>query len=355
MSKKYFRQCFVNFLSLFVLCLLLITSTNAQRELEVDEFGNNPYYKYKQAKALPCGQRDEAVKIGKELVEKYGNDDSNKSVIDFVRQDIPKIEEADRICRRNNRYDNAYKNKNWNDFFLVSKEIVAEEGDKPIALDVILTLDSVGFDRASVDKDDTFNSDTLYYSNLAIQRIEGEQKSMTGKWGVFVPFNTRDNALGWMNYIIGWLSYNKTNQKKEALEYFYKAVQYKGDNFKDLASYLLIGSLYSDELYRFSDENDKRNDEFEKKLTLMKANADRALIAYAKAYDMEKDARKYSLYRRLETLYKFRFNLRADEKPAGLNQFIPQLIIQPLPKPTDPFEPIFEDTTEIRIHQNKGQ
>ena len=40
---------------------------------------------------------------------------------------VPKIEEAERICQRNARYDSSYKAKNWRGFFAVSKEIIDEE------------------------------------------------------------------------------------------------------------------------------------------------------------------------------------------------------------------------------------
>jgi hypothetical protein len=364
MNKKSFRQRLVYILNLFAACLLLIVSANAQgqgndRQLD-DEVGGQLYSKFKTAKALPCGQRDEAIKIGKEIIEKYGDDKDNKSVIDFVRQDIPKIEQADRICRRNNRYDNAYKSKNWNDFFLLSKEIIAEEGDTPLALDVILTLVSFGYDRAAVEKIDIYNSDTLNFAHLAIQRIEAGQKSKTARWGVFVPFISKENALCWMNYIIGWQMYYKLNRKKEALVYLYKSTQIGSEKKNDISIYTNIGTYYLDESIRLSAEQKEKlksnsnveTEETKALLALARGMADRAMDAFGRAYKSAVYTKQKELIdalrKTLNDLYLFRFQ-------PDIDKYIKDLITQPMPDPTTRVEPVSEDPIEIKILRNKSQ
>ena len=350
MTKKSFKSGLINLLTLFVLCLLLNAPIQAQQNTNPEKVLSDLYKAYTTAKRQPCGKRDEAIRIGKEIVEKFNNDADNQEVIEFVKNDIPKIEEPDRICRRNNRYDRDYKEKNWNDFFLVSKEIIAEEGDTPLALDVILTLVSVGYDRASVDKIDTYNKDTLDYAKLAIQRIEAGQKSKTAKWGVFVPFNNKENALCWMNYIIGWQMYYKLNQKKEALVYLYKSTQFGNEKKNDITIYVNIGAYYFEESVRLDGEyktkratnNNADNDETKKLLALSRGMADRAIDAFGRAYKLavypySKQKKEFidGLLKTINDLYTFRF------KPE-IDKYVNDLIAKPMPDPTTPVEPVSE-------------
>jgi hypothetical protein len=352
MANKSWRPFFINLPAFFVLCFLITIPIFAQEENETSQL----WERYKAARKLPCGERDTAIQTGKLILKLYRDERVNQDVIKYIEKDIASLIEKERTCARDNLYNTLYLHKYWQPFFEVSKNIIAEEGDTPLSLDVILTFVSVSFNRASVAKDDTYDSDILYYANLAIQRIEAGQESKNKNWGVFERFSTKVNAHGWMNFVIGWLYYYKLNRKNESRAYFDKAMQYAytptkyPDNSGTyLSAYELIGELYFDQLYKSAGELIKRNEKPRSLSAREKGYADRALIAYAKAFQMEMYVpRKDLIYNKLEKVYKFRFNLPVNEKPAGLNKFLSPLTKQPLPEPTEPVEPIFEVAVEVK-------
>jgi hypothetical protein len=308
--------------------------------------------KFKTEYKAPCGQRDAALVTGKLIIEKFGSDPLNQDVINVVKKRMATINETDPDCKLNARYDATYKAQNWADFFAVSKEIIAAKGDSPLSLDIMLTLVSVGFDRTVVDKVDTFNNDTMSYAKMSLQKIEAGKTSQTGKWGVFVPFNTKDNAQSWMNYIIGFLMYEKMGQKKEALTYFYKSTQIGTEKKGDVSIYVRIGNYYFDEAsaydakYRIAHAADKANnvedtDETKKLLGLARANADRGIDAFGRAIKVAPTpTAKTGLTKTLTDLYKFRFNLAPDAKTPDLDKYVADLNSKPMADPASEVTPV---------------
>jgi len=395
MNKKSFRPRFIYIPTLFVLCLLLTLPIQAQQSTNSEEALSDLYAKFKTAKNLPCGQRDEALQVGKEIVEKYSNDELNKPVIDFVRQqitkieaedkackdensllnlnekyktakksscggrseairigkriielyaddadnqaliefirkDIPKIEEADRICQRNARYDDNYKTKNWRDFFAVSKEIIAEEGDSRLALDVMLSLVSVGFHITAYDKSNAYNSETVFYAKKAIELIEAGVRTQA-RWGVFEPYQTKSKALGWLNYTIGYISYFRFKENKKAIPYFYQAAQYDMEFKNDAFVYQAIAIYY-----------------FDKEAVMASSLAVNEFITKANAaannpfddgfgYTAKETAKRNEiapLYKNLVNLYNMRYNLEEDENVNDLADYIQKILNRPLIDPS---------------------
>lgn len=355
MNKKIFKTRLINILVIFVSIVLIAVPVYGQENLET------VYSNFKTAAKAPCGQRDEAIRLGKLIIERFGNDELNKEVIDFVKKKVAEFEKDDKVCKRGPSGDGVHKN--WKEFFASAKDIIAAEGDSPIALDVMLDLVSAGFDRVIVDKDNTFISDTFFYAKLAAQKIEAGQKSK--KWGAFFPFDTKENALGWLNYIVGWLSYYKLNQKQEALPFFYKATQNKNNNQKIVTAYRIIAEYYMEnsktlEVKFEQDSKNIRNDDSKASLELIKGYKDRAIDAYSRAYKLlvenkEKKALIDNYYRILTTLYRSRFNLDPKDKVESLDEYIEKLVNRPMPDLTAPIKPILEDPIGARIKRNKLQ
>ncbi|HEY0460293.1 MAG TPA: hypothetical protein VGC97_14235 [Pyrinomonadaceae bacterium] len=309
-----------------------------------------------QAKAA-CGSRDAALATGKIIVEKFGADELNKDVIDYVKKKMAAIEAEDPRCKLNTQYNDLYKAKKWAEFFDVSKKIIAIEGDSPLAIDLLLTNASVGYNRAVDDKVDTYNNDTLNWAKQALQKIESGKVSQTKTWGVFEPFGTKEDAQSWMNYIIGWEMYYKLNQKnKEALGYLYKSTLVGKDKKNDTTIYTNIGSyffeeaskLYEDYLAQRKANNNEDNDETRKVLGAARGTADRAADAFGRAYiiaakDAAKDPKmatlKTSVAKTLTDLYKFRFNL-ADAKQADVDAYVNNLTAKTMPDPSTPVTPV---------------
>ena len=314
------------------------------------------FAKFKTEAKAACGSRDAALATGKQIIELYGSDELNKDVIDFVKKRMATIQAEDPRCKLNTQYNDLYKAKKWAEFFDVSKKIIAIEGDSPLAMDLLLTNASVGYNRAVEDKVDTYNNDTLNWAKQALQKIESGKVSQTKTWGVFEPFNTKEDAQSWMNYIIGWEMYYKLNQKnKEALGYMYKSTLVGKDKKNDTTIYTNIGAFYFDEASKLYEDylaqrkanNNEDNDETRKVLGLARGTADRAADAFGRAFiiatrdakDPKMAALKTSVAKTLTDLYKFRFNL-AEAKQADVDTYVNNLTAKTMPDPSTPVTPV---------------
>ncbi len=394
MDKKSFRPRFINILAAIVFCLLLDAPIQAQQINNSEKSLADLYEEFKTAMRLPCGQRDQAIQIGKSIVEKFGSDkvsyqvvddlnklipiiekkekqcksdyelaplyeeflkakkntcgkrnnaviigrkilelhsdnERNQDVIEFVRTQIPRIEEADRICKRNVRYNETYKtslkSKQWDDFFAVSREIITEEGDSPLALDVMLTFAAVGYRLTANEKNDFYASETVSWAKRALELIESGTKTKS-RWGAFENFNSEEKTLGWLNYIIGYISYFRLKENKKAIPYFYKATKYNMEFKSDAFMYQAVAIYYFDQtssmtsslsINEFISKANGTGNPFDDETgNLAGENAKKDEIAV--------------LYRQLVNLYNLRYNLAPDENVNGLADYIQKLINRPL-------------------------
>ncbi len=395
MNKKSFCPRFIYIPTLFVLCLLLNAPIHAQQGNIPEQELADLYEKFKTAKKLPCGQRDEAISFGQEIIKKFSNDELNKPVIDwvkkemfvieeedkacriensldtlyenyktakkspcgernraiaigkriirlyaddadnptiieFIRKDVPKIEEADRICNRNNSYDQSYKAKNWRGFFAVSKEIIEEEGDTRLALDVMLTLTSVGLKITAYDKSNAYNSETVYYAKKAIELIEAGVRTQA-RWGVFEPYESREKALGWLNYTIGYISYFRLKENKKAIPYFYQAAQYDMEFKYDAFIYQAVAIYYFDKEAVLA--SSLAVNEFITKANAAAANPFDDGFGYT-AKETAKRNELAALHKNLVNLYNMRYNLEQGENVNDLADYIQKIINRPLIDPS---------------------
>ncbi|MBA4183326.1 MAG: hypothetical protein H0X49_04855 [Acidobacteria bacterium] len=313
-------------------------------------------------------KRKIAIDAAKQYVEKYGANAADKEQVDYFKTAIPDLEkgvveqqklEGEAISKANQQklfktFDDANKAKNTAVIFSSGKEILAQ---KPDFLDVNIVLASAGFDQAIANPPvDTYNNDVINYSKAAIQQIEAGKTSVTGEYGAInYVYKDKDNALGWMNYNIGYIMYYRQNNKKEALPFLYKATQQKSatKNFPDI--YRAIGAWYLDEAIKIDKDRkakivaagDKDTDETLAMLANQKGYADRAIDAYARAYKIAKDdknsKKEYTdnLYSRLKELYVFRY----DGKTVGIDEFVATVQSKPLPDPSVAITPVKDETT----------
>lgn len=255
----------------------------------------------------------------------------------------------------------ANKAKNWADLYTNGKQAI----DKPIQyldaatiksqkLDLAIILGVAGFDRAFTDKSDTYNNDALTYLKSAIQQIEGGQTSKTfGLLGY--ELKDKDNALGLLNYYVGYITYYRQKNKDAALPYFYKATQYNSGAKAFPAIYENIGAKYYDKIAELDPKRlaliqatpDKQDTpETIAMLAEERGNAERGIEAYSKALKAAqadpKVPQKYKddLRTTLEQLYKFRMNLKEGEKVEGLDAYINSAASKPLTNPTEAVKPI---------------
>lgn len=307
-----------------------------------------------------CGMRDKAIEIGKYIGEKFKDDEQNKELVDKIRARAIKEEADGKICKRNNAYNDAFKAKNWDNFFAVGKEIINDPStEKGLALDVMLDLISVGLNNAA-EKNDKFNNETTMYSKTALQSLQNNIASKTGKYGVWIPFNNKENSVSWSNYTIGYILYDRQGNKEEAIPYFYKATQI-GEKKNDTLLYIRIGYWYGDKATALYDEysklresanaatdeetKTKLNNDANAKLALARGYAERAMDAFARGLKTTNKDTKPEVVKGLNDeitkYYKFRFN----GKEQGQTEFVSALIAKPMPDPSTAVTPVVEETT----------
>lgn len=318
------------------------------------------------SKAAPktLDQQKSAVQAGKQYIDKYGSCADDKQIVDYLKANVPAMEKyiADTEAAQAKQklysdFDAAITASNTANIFSNGKTILSGEPD---FMDVNIALASAGFDQSVANPPvDTYNSDTINYSKTAIQQIEAGKASRTGDYGVKQysyktdKYPGKDNALGLLNYNIGYIMYYRQNNKKDALPYFYKSTQYNSFSKTNPFVYQTLGAWYLDQAIKMDADRqakitaagDKDTDETIAMLAMQKGYADRAIDAYARAYSLAKNDPKNKtyadgLYAKLNELYKFRYN----GNTAGVDTFVAGVMSKPLPDPMTEITPVKEET-----------
>jgi hypothetical protein len=301
-----------------------------------------------------------AIDAGKEFLEKYGACPTQKELVDYYTKYVPGLEkkykdktEADKKGKLYERFNNAHSAKNWDELYAAGKEVLAQEPDN---LDVILTLGSIGYDE-SFKKNFKYNDDTLRYAKLALQKMNAGTTSKTyGLWEW--TYNNKDNAAGWMNMSVAYITYYAQNNKKDALPSFYAASLANSDTKKNPIVYEAIGRYYYDQASALLEEikkmvadakdtdpddvKTKKAADIKAKVAMLNGTAERAIDAYARSYslakgDTAKKAYADAQYEKIKSLYSVRF----PDKPAtGVDAFITAAVAKPMPDPTSAITPI---------------
>jgi len=316
--------------------------------------------------------RKKASATGKSFLEKYGSCESAKDLADYLKTQIPridenikKIEEAEAKAALLKRFDTALGSKNWDEVYAAGKEILQKYPDEFRTAELV--LGSIGLDETAKSPRITkYNDETLRFARQAIADLEaGKEFKVLNKEGVKVdsfglnPFSykSKEDALGWMNYTIGYIYFYDKKDKKQGLSYLYKATQLASDTKNNPIVYESIGSYYFDEVRKLAAEVDalakqqadtdtpevakEKVDAIKAKVALVNGTAEAALDAYARAYSLAKaDAKSPKAYndnllKIQQDLYNVRFG-----KMDGFDTFVSNLIKKPLPNPLNPVTPI---------------
>lgn len=361
-------------LMLGLVALLATTAIFAQdrtRETVYDEF-----LKTYQLNTVEGKQK--AIDAAKEYIAKFPED---KEQVEYFKSAIPALEKAindlksqmakDAEQKRWNdllvKFDTAFKSKNWDNVFATGKDALnfqPQTLDKKAVddtkFDLTVVLAVAGYDLAEA-KNNKYNGETIEYAKKVIQAVESGQTSTNyGNYGTH-QFKTseypdgKNNTLGWMNYIVGYVTYYGQNDKQAAMPYFYKATQVKSATQNFPIIYELIGAQYYDEVAKLDKQRTdiqaanegKDNEESLRLYALEKGYAERGADAYARAHRLIKDdakqpkAYKDLVYNRLQQLYKFRNN----DKIEGLDNYVASVATKPFPNPTTAVEPIKDEET----------
>jgi tetratricopeptide (TPR) repeat protein len=302
--------------------------------------------------------RQLAVDAGEEYIKTYGSCEAQpiKDFIVYLNGYLPPTktwiaaeDKRIKLAALYARFDPAVKSANWDEVYASGKQILALEPD---GLNQILVMGSIGLDETLKNpRVLKYNDDTLKYAKMGIQKLEAGKTTKFFGFDKFA-YGSKDNALGWMNYTIGAITYFGQNNKKDALPYLYKAVQVNSDTKKLPQVYGIIGDYYFEEVKRLGEEirvktvaaGNKDTDETKALIAQLKGYAERAIDAYARAQnlvDIVKNPKakpyKDSLGSQVETLYQLRF-----QKLDGLKDFVSVQVAKPIPDPTSVPAPIVE-------------
>jgi hypothetical protein len=264
-----------------------------------------------------------AYEAAKEYLQKYPNDDPK--IITYLQNFVGKYEKA----TKQNDFPKLITEKKYNEAFALGKQMLASE---PENLSVIMNLGYAGY-LAAFAKNEAFNADATAYAKQAIQMIEGGKT--LENWA---PFRTKDEALAYLNYSIGFMSLK--NNQVEAVNHFAKATQYNSAIKTEPITYYYIALGYEAGPYKTQSEamaayeGKPETPESKAALETLNQTTDRVIDAYARAVSYATDpkyqADKTKWMARLTELYKFRHN----NSDAGLTEFIANVRNTPLPSPT---------------------
>lgn len=314
----------------------------------------------------PEGRR-KAISTGKTFLEKYGSCESTKELTEYLKVQLPKMEDALRkqeegVAREAllKRFDTALTAKNWDEVYASGREILQKWPDEFRAVELV--LGSIGLDETAKTPSMTkWNDQTLQYARQAIADLEAN-KAFKPDYGVGIfKYKNKEDALGWMNYTIGYIYFFDKKDKKQGLSYLYKASQAASDTKNVPIIYQSIGSYYFDEVRRLAaevTELEKKQDpaateeaqkalvdQIKAKVALVNGNAEAAIDAYARALAAAKlDTTRYkkeytdSLTKTMQDLYNVRFG-----KMEGFDTFVANIVKKPMPNPTAPVTPISDD------------
>ncbi len=300
-------------------------------------------------------QKKIAIKAGKEYIEKYGDDADFKPQIEYLKKAILELENIVNCCEPDidpkyyREFDQAFKNKNWDDLFETGAKILDRE---PEFVDIALVLASVGFDSLVENKDKTFLRQTLYYAEKSIKLLESGAKSE--RYGVFeYEYKTKEfpdgraNALGWMHYFIGYIKHFHFSQREQAVSYLYKSITYKSETRERPIIYVLIGEFYQNELFRLEQQEKRQIESYPDNTPERdaKTNAllDRAIDAFARAYfaaksEPETDKKTLQIiFDKLQELLKMRDK---NKSTFDFDKLISNIIAKPMPDPADGIIPV---------------
>src|SRR5690606_2181616 len=200
-----------------------------------------------------------SIDFGKQFLEKYGSCPSAEDTANWLKENLPGIEkninaaiEREWLNERFAKFDNGIKTQKYADSFAAGKEILTKQPDN---LNIIVPLGAIGL-YESYKKNNTFNSDSLHYAKMAINKMNAGVTS--NKYGVYqYEYGTKEKALSEMNYVIAYITYHVNNDHKNGIEAYYKVTQMPGDRKNEPAVYDTIGSYYFDEVVKLGDKVQK--------------------------------------------------------------------------------------------------
>ncbi len=296
-----------------------------------------------------------AVTAGNDYLAKCSGLEGQDAIKVYVTKQVPKVAEVIKTTELINQFNTAVPAKNWDEAFSSGKELIAS--NHPATLDVMITLASIGLIATTAEPQvDKFNSGAITYGKAALQKLNDGATSET--YGLFqFGYKTKNcpdgklNAVSWMNYVIGRITYSRLSQQKAGVPYLFAAHKTGCELKDDPEVYRLIGAWYVDDAIKLVNSRaekikaagDQETDEIKADSAAIKGYLDRGIDAYARAYLSAKNKNFAQVYRdsvqkRVEGLFDNRYN--GDH--SGMDKFIAEVMNTPFPDPATPIRPVVE-------------
>jgi hypothetical protein len=306
------------------------------------------------------------VEAGKSFLEKYGSCDSAKDMVDYLKPQLPKMEERikneEKLAEETRLtvpFDNALKGKNLDEVYSLGKQILAKYPDKFRTVEIVLA--AAGGEEA-LKGNNKYADDALMYAKSSIADLEAGKSFMIAdkpaygmslKGAYNYAFTNKDDAIGWMNYYAGYILNSVKKDKAGSLPYLYKATQAASDTKSKALPYTFIGDYYLTEGDKLATELEAMNkelkeskdpddilkpkvDAYHAKEALFNGYNERAIDAFARALSRITDATyKAEVKKKLDFSYNRRFG-----KMDGLDAWVANLQKQPFVDPATPVKPV---------------
>ena len=315
--------------------------------------------------------RKKTADAGKEFLEKYGacKDEAGNLIgadfVEWLKAKVPVYERAyeqmvkqEKIDGLTKQFFDGLKTNSWDAVYASGKELLAIDPEKFRPAEIV--LGSIGYDAMTKKNLNTWNDDTLKYAKLSIADLEAGKTFEPLGFGDY-SYKSKEDALGWLNYTIGYiLSFDKKD-KKQGVGYLYKAAQAKSATATIPDVYRSIGSYYIDEMNKRIEELQalvKAQDpnapddvktakvaEIKAKQGMVNGTAERALNAFAHAVALASKDPKNAAYTKAITetakqIYGIRFG-----KPDGFDTYIATANGVAVPNPATAIEPVIDPDT----------
>ena len=300
------------------------------------------------------------VEAGKQFTSKYGACDVTKELVTWLGVQIPnnekkikEMEEAEIENKLVTRFDASITAKNWDETFASGKEILQKYPEKYRTVEVVLA--SVGGEEA-FKANYKYIDDAIRYAKVSIDDLESGKSFMVGgkeAIGLFAfSYPNKNDAIGWMNLYIGYMTQAGKKDKAAAAPYLYKATQSSSDAAKNPVYFEMIGAYYFDELNKVvekiqlaaKDQKDtdapdvaaKKVEDIKALVAMSNGISERAMDAFSRAFTLAKDAAyKARMKKNVADAYKVRY-----AKEEGVDAWITSAVAKPFVNPTTPVAPI---------------
>lgn len=312
------------------------------------------------------------LEAGKAFLERFGACDSAKDMSEYLTPQLPKLEgvirdmqKKDDIAALTTPFDAALKAKDWDKVYSLGKQILQKYPDDFRTVEIV--LGSIGGEEAITKGNFKYADDTLTYGKQSIADLEAGKPFVVGKdtrYGLSLTENkkvvynfeypNKEDALGWLNWYVGYITNVVKKDKVGSLPYLYKATQAASDVKAKPAPYALIGYYYAaegdkltDEIQALSKAQDPKDteevakqkvDAIKAKVALSNGTNERAIDAFSRAISRipASDATyKAEIKKVLDFSYNRRFG-----KMDGLDTWVANVQKQPFVNPSTPVTPI---------------